>query len=381
MEIWEEAGLTEEEYDQAMADMDEALGLSEPPSEADMMGMHMQYVLDEVIPAGRDRPYTAEEWDHISTALEEADEMQTEHPDDMAMQFVQPLSDFAREQGFDSERDGSVHDWAAKRAAQLSSAEGALFEDEGAMPERIEDVPFDKMLDWHIEHDKPWSKAMGKMLNDKVVQERDDIEQSAYEQAMASDDLHAQADAMDFVRERDGIVGNEPDIPWYEARDHAFGEPVEDMHVRADEMGEQAGRDYTDAMNDLYCRVYDYGARRFDDIPETVRGELQNSDFAVTQATYRELGEGYEEFYREQLQDYTDRRQHEVAGMGGIDLTRSTQQAPVPAPEAEKQAAKAPAKAPGRGMDISDKLAAAERRLTVKQAEGTEADKAFGGDD
>ena len=50
MEAWEEAGLSREEYDEAMREMSEALGLDVPPSDAEVIGMHIQYVLDNVEP-------------------------------------------------------------------------------------------------------------------------------------------------------------------------------------------------------------------------------------------------------------------------------------------------------------------------------------------
>lgn len=367
MEVWEDAGMTREEYEQAMAEMDEALGLSEPPTDEDMMGMHMQYVVDDILPKADTDGLTANDWAEIRDAIGEADEIQTMHPNDPANSYVQPLADFAHAHGFDPQSGTNVHEWAERQWQNALEAES---------PD-IDEVPFDKMLDHRIARGEAWTQLDADAMNRKILQERDDIERTAYEEAMRSDAMHATADTIDYLRERDGINGDEPDIPWYEACDHAFGKSAEDIHVEADEVGEAAGHLYETGMRDLYRRIYEYDVRDFHDVPETVRGDMPMSSFHVARSTYDELGEDYSKFYCDRLQEYAAARKEEASVMRGVDLTRGTMESPAKAePEKAKsekarqtQVAKADERAK-RAEAVSSKAQNAKTALEQEKPRG-----------
>lgn len=367
MEVWEDAGMTREEYEQAMAEMDEALGLSEPPSDEDMMGMHMQYVVDDILPKADTDGLTAGDWAEIRDAIGEADEIQTMHPTDPANSYVQPLADFAHAHGFDPQSGTNVHEWAEQQWRDALEAESL----------DIDDVPFDKMLDYRIARGEQWTKLDADAMNRKILQERDSIEQTAYEEAMRSDAMHATADTIDYLRERDGINGDEPDIPWYEARDHVFGKSAEDIHAEADEVGEAAGHLYETEMRDLFRRIYEYDARDFHDVPEAVRGDMPMSSFHVARSTYDELGDDYSKFYCDRLQEYAAARKEEASVMRGVDLTRGTMESPVqtepekakPEKERQTQVAKADERAK-RAEAVSSKAQNAKTALEQEKPKG-----------
>lgn len=341
MEAWEEAGLTREEYDEAMREMAEVFGDDEP-TDADMMNMHVEHVLDDIIPEGEKNGYTVESWSEVCSAIEECDILQTEYVSEMDARMVQRMADFVHEKGYDPKAfgAGSVHAWADNIGKSIAQRDGVSWSD--AKSDSLLDVrnggaydqKFDEMLDYCVENHVQWTPSMGRMMNEKIIQEFHGIEQAAYEGAVQEEMMHAQADNIDFERERDGVQGDEPDIPWFEARDHAFGKSADVLHAEASDFGEEVGRAYESDMEDLYERVYRTDSVDFESIPDYVRGNAKERDFKVARATYDELGEGYTAFYARKLNEYSKER---VSAFSGIDLSKPAQaNVDVAAPRVER---------------------------------------------
>lgn len=342
METWEEAGLTREEYDEAMREMAEVFGDHEL-TDADMMNMHVTHVLDDVIPDGETNGYTVESWSEVCSAIEECDILQIEYASEMDKHAVQRMADFVHDKGYDPKAFGvgSVHAWADNIGKDIARRDGVSWSDvksDSLLDVRdggAYDQSFDKMLDYCVENHVQWTPSMGRMMNEKIIQEFHGIEQAAYEGAMQEEMMHAEADNIDFERERDGIQGDEPDIPWFEARDHAFGKSADTLHAEASDFGEEVGRTYESDMKDLYERVYRTDSVDFQSIPDYVRGNAKEHDFKVARTTYDELGDGYTAFYTRKLNEYSTER---VNAFSGIDLSKSAQaSADMVVPHAERK--------------------------------------------
>lgn len=470
MEAWEEAGLSREEYDEAMREMSEALGLDAPPSDAEVIGMHIQHVLDNVEPLARYETVTSTEmWYEMTMAFEEGKILREEYPDEapkallerldavaeaegydpetdgdivdwanavgrqyarssgtswpvvgrtvsswppetrmsersdesrmhgridyvlnkvvpyaerngytteiwasiaqaiedgdvlqmsgdtnpLRMDSVKRLADFTHEKGYDPRAygAGSVHDWADRMGRMSAEREGKAWPAEPGFivpesgdepfpetnrwemgpsssgddlfgdlsrdeePQSVHDVPFDEMLDYCIGHGEPWSRELTDELNRKVVEERDGIEREAYEATVRVENVRDAAQALELRREAYGIRGDEPDLPYYQAREFDFGRPMDEIIEDAEGRIRDAGRAYEDAIKSFYGRVYDYGSRDFSTVPDDVSGGLGTAYFAIQIATYKELGEDYSKFYRERLQEYASEKQREASGV------------------------------------------------------------------
>lgn len=317
MEVWEDAGMTREEYEMAMEEMAEAFP-SEPLSDNDLMAMHIDHVLGTVIPEGQRSGFDVDMWDEVCHALEEGDILQYEEPTKANMELVGRLAAFAHENGYDPKAygAGSVHDWANSYGESLAlfsdSAWPPVYDD---APQSVHDVAFDEMVDYCVAHGQPWSAELRDELNAKVIRERDAIEQDAYAVAMEAEALEVQAGVLDDIRARDGLNGDEPDIPAYEAERLFHGRPSGELLNIAEEMSENAVRQYEAEIGEFYGRVFAYGNRDFSVLPDTVRAGMYTADFAIQRSTYDELGESYAEAYRSMLQKYASEKSRETHGV------------------------------------------------------------------
>lgn len=332
MDVFDRFGITPEEYDEAMEEASELYD-DGYPTEEDDLGMHVDYVVSHVISEAHEHPLTADDWTNIADAMDEIHVLNEEYPSVSAERWSESLTRFAKSYGFVAGEDADMRVWADERAREAAYYQGEPYTrgDRSlagelaptTFPDRIEDVPFNKMLDFRMDHGQAWTPEDGRMLNEKIIATRDAIERQAYEGAMQEEAMHAEADDIDRKREVDGIRGDEPDIPWYEARDHKFGKSAEDLHAEADEFGENVGRTYTDDMDRFYEAVYAYDNRDFEGLPAETVGQCHMKDLRVSRSTYNELGPAYDKFYQEKLQDYAERQFERVTSeKSGIDFSR-----------------------------------------------------------
>lgn len=332
MDMFDRFGITSEEYDEAMEEASR-MHMDDFPTEEDDFGMHVDYVVSHVLPEAHEHPLTAEDWAEIADAMDEIHKLNEEYPSVSAERWSESLTRFAKSYGFVAGEDADMRVWADERAREAAYYQGEPYTrgdrslaSEFAptkFPDDIKDVPFNKMLDFRMDHGQAWTPEDGRMLNEKIIATRDAIEQEAYEGAMTEEAMHAEADDIDRKREADGIRGDEPDIPWYKARDHKFGKSAEDLHAEADEFGESVGRTYTDDISKFYETVYAYDNRDFEGLPAETTGQCKPKDLRVSRATYDELGAGYDKFYQQKLQDYAERQFERVtSAKSGIDFSR-----------------------------------------------------------
>lgn len=375
MDMFDRFGITPEEYDEAMEEASRMHMGDDFPTEEDDFGMHVDYVVSHVISEANEHPLTAEDWTEIADAMDEIHTLNEEYPSVSAERWGESLTRFAKSYGFVAGEDADMRVWADERAREAAYYQGEPYTrgdrslaSEFAptkFPDDIRDVPFNKMLDFRMDNGQPWTREDGLMLNEKIIATRDAIEQEAYEGAMTEEAMHAEADDIDRKREVDGIHGDEPDIPWYEARDHKFGKSAEDLHAEADEFGENVGRTYTDDITKFYETVYAYDNRDFEGLPAETVGQCKPKDLRVSRTTYNELGSGYDKFYQQKLQDYAERQFERVtSAKSGIDFSRGIDAADPRV--AQKQASQAKTVA----MDLSGRAKQAQQKFgnVTKQA-------------
>lgn len=385
MDMFDRFGITPEEYDEAMEEASRMHMGDDFPTEEDDFGMHVDHVVSRVLPEAHEHPLTAEDWTEIADAMDEIHTLNEEYPSVSAESWDESLTRFAKSYGFVAGEDADMRVWADERAREAAYYQGEPYTrgdrslaSEFAptkFPDDIKDVPFNKMLDFRMDHGQAWTPEDGRMLNEKIIATRDAIERRAYEGAMQEDMMHAEADDIDRKREVDGIRGDEPDIPWFEARGHKFGKSAEDLHAEADEFGEDVGRTYTDDINKFYETVYAYDNRDFEGLPAGTVSQCSPKDLRVSRATYNELGSGYDKFYQQKLQDYAERRfERVISAKSGIDFSRGIDAADPHV--AQKQAS--PVKTAVR--DLSGRVKQAQQKFgdVAKQAGAQSVQKPVG---
>lgn len=382
MDMFDRFGITPEEYDEAMEEASRMHMGDDFPTEEDDFGMHVDYVVSHVLPEAHEHPLTAEDWTEIADAMDEIHTLNEEYPSVSAERWGEKLTRFAKSYGFVAGEDADMRVWADGRAREAAYYQGEQYTrgdrslaSEFAptkFPDDIKDVPFNKMLDFRMDNGQPWTREDGRMLNEKIIATRDAIERRAYEGAMTEEAMHAEADDIDRKREADGIRGDEPDIPWYEARDHKFGKSAEDLHAEADEFGENVGRTYMDDINKFYETVYAYDNRDFEGLPAETVGQCRPKDLRVSRATYNELGSGYDKFYQQKLQDYAERQFERVtSAKSGIDFSRGIDVAdPHVAQKQASQAKTAVRDLSGRAKQAQQKFGNVTKQAGVQKPVG-----------
>lgn len=382
MDMFDRFGITPEEYDEAMEEANRMHMGDDFPTEEDDFGMHVDYVVSHVLPEAHEHPLKAEDWTEIADAMDEIHTLNEEYPSVSAERWGEKLTRFAKSYGFVAGEDADMRVWADGRAREAAYYQGEQYTrgdrslaSEFAptkFPDGIKDVPFNKMLDFRMDNGQPWTREDGLMLNEKIIATRDAIERRAYEGAMTEEAMHAEADDIDRKREVDGIRGDEPDIPWYEARDHKFGKSAEDLHAEADEFGENVGRTYTDDIDKFYETVYAYDNRDFEGLPAETVGQCRPKDLRVSRATYSELGSGYDKFYQQKLQDYAERQFERVtSAKSGIDFSRGIDAAdPHVAQKQASQAKTAVRDLSGRAKQAQQKFGNVTKQAGVQKSVG-----------
>lgn len=382
MDMFDRFGITPEEYDEAMEEASRMHMGDDFPTEEDDFGMHVDYVVSHVLPEAHEHPLKAEDWTEIADAMDEIHTLNEEYPSVSAERWGEKLTRFAKSYGFVAGEDADMRVWADGRAREAAYYQGEPYTrgdrslaSEFAptkFPDDIKDVPFNKMLDFRMDNGQPWTREDGRMLNEKIIATRDAIERQAYEGAMTEEAMHAEADDIDRKREVDGIRGDEPDIPWYEARDHKFGKSAEDLHAEADEFGEDVGRTYMDDINKFYEMVYTYDNRDFEGLPAETVGQCRPKDLRVSRATYNELGSGYDKFYQQKLQDYAERQFERVtSAKSGIDFSRGIDVAdPHVAQKQASQAKTAVRDLSGRAKQAQQKFGNVTKQAGVQKSVG-----------
>lgn len=340
MDMFDRFGITPEEYDEAM---EEASHMHDDfPTEEDDFGMHVDYVVSHVLPEGREHPLTAEDWTEIADAMDEVHTLNEEYPSVSAQRWGDSLTRFAKSYGFVAGEDADMRVWADGRAREAAYYQGEPYTrgDRSlagelaptTFPDDIENVPFNKMLDFRMDHGQAWTPEDGRMLNEKIIATRDAIEREAYEGAMRE----------------------------------------EAMHAEADEFGESVGRTYTDDMDKFYETVYAYDNRDFEGLPAETVGQCRPKDLRVSRGTYNELGADYDKFYQQKLQDYAERQFERVtSAKSGIDFSRGIDAADPHA--AQKQASQAKAKTrdlSGRVKQAQQKFGDVTKRVGVQKPVG-----------
>lgn len=321
MNEWEELGMTEDEYREAMEAMPD-----EPMSEADVCAFYIEsehassfenpcdmwshaYDLTVAAQVCRESGESALQR-YVTSAADQVAAITGDMPALVRMDFqgghfermLSTIDAHGRLAALDAGRDW---DAIVSRSEGVEAEVNDGLDDLRDPPvERFEDLPFDRLLDWRVEHLEPWTRADAELMNAKICEEFDAIEQRAYEDSVTHDAMVAEAEDIDRVREQDGIRGDEPDIPWYVARDHAFGKSYDELMAEADAFGDEVGRTYEQDMQDLFERVYDMASRDWNGLPSEVTAGIKDTHYSISQDTYRHLGEGYWDFYRDRVENY-----------------------------------------------------------------------------
>lgn len=183
--------------------------------------------------------------------------------------------------------------------------------------EYIEDeksrMHFDEMPRFYEKNGLEWTDDDNELFNLKLNTEFAELVNREMTVDAQANYLEYVADTIEQIREQKGLKGDEPDIPWYEAKELYFGKsPVEILQE-----GEDAKAEVKDAWNNLYERI----------IP------VENF---VSKQTMGALGTTYQEFKAEKQANGV--KNFEIAEMKfvGPDFSKEIKGGAEPLKKAEK---------------------------------------------
>lgn len=326
-EDWE---LTPEEH-QMDAEMDEVYG-HQLPSDEELDGMFVQHVLDKV--KNGEFNSIVSDWVQVRDQIASLGRIRSGEPSSVVLNAAE--SDFKQTMdllGYNEKSRLTPAEWVNKQGTAAARREGYIWRDlveDGYSIEPnlvaindINEIPFDEMVAYRNARKEPWTPADTKLLNSKICQEWDSLNEYIETQQRENDmDLFVM-DGAEMLREKDGIRGDESDIPWYEAKRRAFGKDRETVEKEHDENARRINQMYGVLRDELFERVYATSTTRMDALCDETRGNYNAKDSLITRQTYDYLGSEYGAYYRKQIREYADEtvRSLQARSVFGVDFS------------------------------------------------------------
>lgn len=325
---WE---LTPEEYAQMEAEMEEIYGDNQP-SDEELDGMYVEHVLD-IVKNGEFHS-TLNDWVQVYDQIASLGRIRNGEPSSIVLNGAE--ADFKQTMGllgYNEKSCLSPAEWVNQQGIAAGRREGRSWRavvdgDYSIDPnlvaiDDIKEIPFDEMVAYRAARNEPWTKADTNLLNSKICREWDSLNEDIEIQQTENDmDLFAM-DGVEMLREQDGIQGDEPTIPWYEANRRAFGKDRETVQKEHDENAERINQMYGVLRDELFKRIYATGMTRMDVLPEATRGNYNEKDSLISRKTYDYLGSEYGTYYRRQIREYADEtvRSIQARSTFGVDFS------------------------------------------------------------
>lgn len=323
--------VTPEEYAQMEADMEEIYG-DDQPSEEELDGMFVEHVLDKVKQG--EFHSTLNDWVQVHDQIASLGRIRHGEPSATVLNGAE--ADFKQTMdllGYNEKSRMSPAEWVDQQGIAAGRREGrnwrAVIDGDYSIDpnlvaiDDIKAIPFDEMVAYRTARNEPWTKADTNLLNLKICQEWDSLNEDIYVQQMENDKDLLSMDDIELLREKDGIQGDEPTIPWYEANRRAFGKDRETVKKEHDENAERIEQMYGVLRDELFKRVYATGMTRMDALPEVTRGNYKANDSLISRQTYNYLGSEYGDYYRKQIREYADEtvRSIQARSVFGVDFS------------------------------------------------------------
>lgn len=327
-EDWE---LTPEEQAQMDAEMEEVYG-HQLPSDEELEGMFVQHVLDKV--KNGDFHSTVNDWVEVYDQIASLGRIRSGEPSLVVLNGAE--SDFKQTMdllGYNDKSRLTPAEWVNQQGTAAGRREGrswrAVVDGDYSIDPNlvaindINEIPFDEMVAYRNARSEPWTQADTKLLNSKICREWDSLNEDIETQQRENDmDLFAM-DGAEMLREKDGIQGDESDIPWYEAKRHGFGKDRETAEKEHDENAQRINQMYGVLRDELFKRVYATSLTRMDALCDETRGNYNARDSLITRQTYDYLGSEYGVYYRKQIREYADEtvRSLQARSAFGVDFS------------------------------------------------------------
>lgn len=327
MNEWEEMGLTREEYEQAMSEMDEALGLSEPPSDAEMCAMHIEHLKDE---ARKGRMKSVQDYADAYGAIGELSVVADDPGLYPAVQ--RDFNDMCDALGYSSESalpfDDVPYDnrrdflWAkGQEAAKQQGMDwyAALYMQHAdecpdapvSKDDLLHNMSFGFMPVAVFMRGDEWTDEMNRLMNDKIIDRMEELDNARYETDASAFADTTRASGWDDLREQEGLKGDEEDIPWYKANELGFGQD-------ADEYIEARNEQLADDMSELDAeaeKIYK-AAYRVQTLPYVGNGKRPT----LSKQALAALGSDYEKFVKDHEAELQARATHQREVFDSVDL-------------------------------------------------------------
>ena len=323
--------LTPEEYAQMEADMEEIYGDNQPTDE-ELDGMFVEHVLDTV--KRGEFHSTMNDWVQVHDQIASLGRIRHGEPSSIVLNGAE--ADFKQTMdllGYNEKSRLSPAEWVNQQGIAAGRREGRNWQavidgDYSIDPylvaiDDIHEIPFDEMVAYRVARSEPWTKADTDLLNSKIREEWDSLNEDMCAQDMENDMELFAMDGIETLREQDGIQGDEPTIPWYEANRRAFGKDRETVQREHDENAKRLEQMYGVLRDELFKRVYATGMTRMDALPEATRGDHDAKDSLISRQTYDYLGSEYGTYYRKQIREYADETVRSIQARStlGVDFS------------------------------------------------------------
>ena len=303
-----------DEYAQMEADMEDIYGHEEPNYD-ELDAMYVEHVLHTV--KNGYFHWTLNDWIEVRDQIASMGRIREgslspENLHEAEVDFKETMDLL----GYNAKSRLTPAEWVDRQGIAAGRREGrswesAVNEDYSVDPDLkpvtdIKELPFDEMVAFRVARNEPWTQADTDLLNSRICKEWDDLNSVVDAQRKDNDRRLLDMDNAEMLRGRDGIHGDEPNISWYEAKRHGFGEDRATIQKEHDKRAESLDRIYDSLCEDLFSRVYATSMTRMDALPKTVRGDYDVRIPLVRPKTDKYLGSDYTLYYSKQIREYGD---------------------------------------------------------------------------
>lgn len=300
--------ISDTEYEQMQQEAYEYFSETEEPlTRDDEVKMYLDYAAWHLVYRYRQEPIPADDWAMIADAYVDI----KNHPELVSDEVRQCFDEFATDHGCYWLKEPEK--WAEVRYC-LAKSHGAemLNSDTWPDPERdiidsetvmkVVQTPALCNLDMCIERREPWSKEICDDVKHSIITDLNCISADCQEAIGEYESIDAVIEEIDALRERCGLNGDEPNLPYYQQKELGFGASAEQIRADAKDKYDAALEKRNDSLREVYESVMAYKNRDLDLLPDYVKGDLEYDDFDI-EADRLLLGFDLEHLYGDEYED------------------------------------------------------------------------------
>lgn len=332
-------GIPDAEYEQMQREAYEYFNETEEPlTQDDEVRMYLDYAARHLVYRNRQEPIPADDWAMIADAYVDM----KNHPELVSDEIKQCFDAFAVDHGCywlkEPEKWAEVRYCLAKGQGFERFADSDWYVYDGVwsaapLPDMDRNIitvktmstvmltPVLCKLDVCIERRRPWSEEIRDDVKHSIIANLNCISADCQDVIDEYESIDAVIEGIEALREKRGLNGNEPYLPYYRQKELGFGASVEQIRADAKDKYDEALEERDESLREVYEAVMAYKNRNLDLLPDYVKCDLTYDDFDI-EADRLLLGFDLEHLYGDEYADRFGVYEMKNTVENGVDFSK-----------------------------------------------------------